>query len=119
MTIRFLADESCDFAVVRSLRAASYDIEAIVEIASGESDANIIEMAVKKNRILITEDRDFGELVYAHQKQHGGIILVRYPSTARKGMAEAILDLVRQKSGTLVDCFVVVSPLKIRIRTRV
>lgn len=40
MTIKFLADESCDFAIVRFLRAANYDVLAIMEIASGESDAN-------------------------------------------------------------------------------
>ncbi len=119
MTLKFLADESCDFAIVRSLRAAAYDVQAILEIASGESDVNIINMAVSSGRILITEDRDFGDLVYAHQKDHGGIILVRYPSTARNDMAEAILSLIRQKGEALTGCFIVVSPLKIRIRTRV
>ncbi len=77
MTLKFLADESCDFAVVRCLRAAAYDVEAIMEIASVESDADIIKMAVNCGRVLITEDRDFGDLVYAHQKDHGGIILIR------------------------------------------
>lgn len=119
MTLKFLADESCDFAVVRCLRAAAYDVEAIMEIAPGESDANIIKMAVSSGRILITEDRDFGDLVYAHQKDHGGIILIRYPSTARNDMAEIILGLVKQKGQALAGCFIVVSPLKIRIRTRV
>lgn len=119
MKLKFLADESCDFAVVRCLRAAAYDVQAIMEIASGESDANIIKMAVDTGRILITEDRDFGDLVYAHQVSHGGIILIRYPSTARKDMAEIIRDLIQRKGDALTGCFVVVSPLKIRIRTRV
>ena len=119
MKLKFLADESCDFAVVRSLRATNYDVEAIMEIASGDSDANIIKMAVTSGRILITEDRDFGDLVYAHQNKHGGIILIRYPSTARKNMADAVRDLIQQRGEDLVGCFVVVSPLKVRIRTRV
>jgi hypothetical protein len=42
MNLKFLADESCDFAVVRCLRTASYDVEAIMEIASGESDAKTL-----------------------------------------------------------------------------
>jgi predicted nuclease of predicted toxin-antitoxin system len=104
---------------VRRLRAANYDVQAIVEIASGETDANIIQMAVDSGRILITEDRDFGDLVYSHQKKHGGIILIRYPSTARKTMAESIALLIEQKGDALVDCFVVVSPLKVRIKTRI
>ena len=119
MTLKFLADESCDFAVVRCLRAAAYDVDAIMETASGASDANIIKMAVRSGRILMTEDRDFGDLVYAHQKEHGGIILIRYPSTTRRDMAATILALVKQKGEALAGCFVVVSPLKIRIRARV
>ncbi len=55
MTLKFLADESCDFAVVRCLRAGAYDVEAIIEIASGESDASIIRMAISSGRVLITE----------------------------------------------------------------
>ena len=77
MNLKFLADESCDFAVVRCLRTANYDVEAIMEIASGESDANIIKMA------------------------------------------DAIRDLIQKKGDSLVGCFVVASPLKVRIRTRV
>jgi len=119
MNLKFLADESCDFSVVRCLRTANYDVEAIMEIASGESDANIIKMAVSSGRVLITEDRDFGDLVYAHQNKHGGIILIRYPSTARKNMADAIRDLIQKKGDSLIGCFVVASPLKVRIRTRV
>jgi predicted nuclease of predicted toxin-antitoxin system len=77
-------------------------------------------MAVASGRILITEDRDFGDLVYAHQQKHGGIILIRYPSTARKHMAEAIRQLVPQKGEALAGCFIiVVSPQKIRIRSKI
>ncbi len=119
MTIKFLADESCDFSIVRFLRAANYDVQAIMEIASGESDANIIQMAVTTGRVLITEDRDFGDLVYAHQKEHGGVILIRYPSTARKGMVDSVYALIREKGEVLSGCFVVVSPMKIRIRKRI
>ena len=118
MSIKFLADESCDYAVVRCLRAASYDVEAIAEIASGVSDTTVIQMAVSSGRILITEDRDFGDLVYAYQKEHGGIILIRYPVSVRQNMASSILDLVKTKGAALSGCFIVVSPLKVRIRTR-
>jgi hypothetical protein len=63
---QFLADESCDFAVVRGLRAAGHDVLAISERARGAADQVVIAMAVAEQRILITEDTDFGQLVYAH-----------------------------------------------------
>ncbi|MCD4755662.1 MAG: DUF5615 family PIN-like protein [Deltaproteobacteria bacterium] len=57
----FLADESCDFAFVRVLRQVGYDVTAIVEFMSGASDLKVLESAFEERRILLTEDKDFGE----------------------------------------------------------
>jgi predicted nuclease of predicted toxin-antitoxin system len=61
--VRFLADESCDFAVVRALRAAGFDVAAVSEDAAGSPDEKVIDLARAEQRILLTEDRDFGRLV--------------------------------------------------------
>jgi predicted nuclease of predicted toxin-antitoxin system len=82
--MRFLADESCDFRVVRALRAAGHDVVAVPEVATGTEDSAVIEMAVHEARIFVTEDRDFGQLVYAAAKPTRGVILLRFPSNARK-----------------------------------
>jgi len=55
--IRFLADESCDFAVVRSLRSAGYDVIAVSESCPSAPDVEVLRAAVEDKRILITEDR--------------------------------------------------------------
>jgi len=65
----FLADESCDFAVVRSLRSAGYDVVAIAEIAPRTQDPEVIDLAVQQRRVLLTEDKDFGQLVYAELRE--------------------------------------------------
>ena len=57
---RFLADESFDFGVVLALRATSYNTKAIVELSPGVSDEAVIAMAVCEERVLFTEDLDFG-----------------------------------------------------------
>lgn len=57
----FLADESCDFAFVRALCQVGYDVTAIVEFMSGASDLKVLELAFEERRILLTEDKDFGE----------------------------------------------------------
>jgi hypothetical protein len=49
--MRFLADESCDFHVVRTLRNAGHDVTAIIEIAPGADDGAIIDMAAREGRI--------------------------------------------------------------------
>jgi predicted nuclease of predicted toxin-antitoxin system len=81
--LRFLADESCDFAVVRSLRALGYDVIAVSEITTRSVDRELIEQAYRDQRILITEDKDFGWLVYVSQADSAGVILIRFPGNAR------------------------------------
>jgi predicted nuclease of predicted toxin-antitoxin system len=64
--MRFLADESCDFAVVCALRGEGNDVMTVAESALGIEDDEVIALAVREGRIVLTEDKDFGGLVYAH-----------------------------------------------------
>jgi len=111
----FLADESCDFAVVRALREAGHDVVAVAEISPRAEDQRVIETAFKENRVLLTEDKDFGQLVFAHKKGSAGIILVRYPSNARKTLAASVVDLVAAKAEIVQEQFVVLRPGRLRI----
>jgi hypothetical protein len=78
------------------------------EIAPGSEDDVVIEMAVREQRVLITEDRDFGQLVYATAKPTSGVILLRFPATARAGLPALVVDLVRQHGAQPDGRFVVV-----------
>jgi hypothetical protein len=51
--MRFLADESCDFAVVYALRATGHDVQAVKEICSGAPDEMVMQLAVQETRILL------------------------------------------------------------------
>jgi predicted nuclease of predicted toxin-antitoxin system len=51
--------------VISALRAAGRDVIAIAEIGKGTADERVIERAFSERRVLVTEDADFGELVYA------------------------------------------------------
>ena len=113
--MRFLADESCDFSVVRALRSAGHDVLAVAELAGGSDDAAVMDMAVRDSRILLTEDKDFGQLVYAHAQQSSGVILIRYSVSARKSLPNAILSfLVTAGQEELTGSFVVMTPGRIR-----
>jgi len=113
--MRFLADESCDFAVVRLLRQAGYDVVAVAELAPRAKDQVVLELAVREGRLLLTEDKDFGQLVYAHRQATGGVLLVRFPAAARTRLAESVLALIRERGEALLGRFVVVEPGRIRI----
>jgi predicted nuclease of predicted toxin-antitoxin system len=71
--MRFLADESCDFTIVRALRAAGHDVMAVAEVSQRAPDPAVIGLAVNENRVLLTEDKDFGQLVYASGTPSAGL----------------------------------------------
>lgn len=112
--LRFLADESCDFAVVRALRAEGFDVLAVSEYMQRSVDAELIEQAHRENRVLLTEDKGFGWLVFASHSVSAGVILIRFPGNARSTLARSILQLVREYGADLPNAFVVVQPGQVR-----
>ena len=112
--MRFLADESCDFGVVTELRKAGHNVKTIVEMDPGISDEEVAEISVKENRILITEDKDFGQLVYTTSQASVGIIFIRFPGIARSLLFSTILELVKNHGNKLTQHFVVVQPGRVR-----
>jgi predicted nuclease of predicted toxin-antitoxin system len=111
----FLADESCDFAVVRALRSAGYDVTAICELAPQTQDPDVIALAAHERRVLITEDKDFGQLVYAELRESSGVVLIRFPASERKALPAAILEVVQELGDRLIGAFVVLTPRRVRI----
>ena len=113
--MRFLADESCDFIVVRALRAAHHDVIAIAETGSGAEDDVVLGVARSEGRILLTEDKDFGQLAYAGGHETSGVVLMRYPSSARSSLGLAVVSLVAELGDRLSGAFVVLEPGRARV----
>lgn len=82
--MQLVADESCAGPVIRALRSAGHDVIAIAEISKGEPDERVMKRAFDERRVLVTEDRDFGELVYARRRPSVGVIFVKFDSRARR-----------------------------------
>lgn len=85
---------------------------------SGATDSDLIALAALEHRILLTEDKDFGWLVFASHAQSAGVILIRFPGNAREGLTRAIDELVRSQAENLADSFTVVQPGQVRISRR-
>jgi Domain of unknown function (DUF5615) len=75
--MRWLADECVDAALVRRLRGAGYDVIYAAEVASGATDAQILRRANDEDRLLLTEDKDFGEFVFRWHMTVPGLVLLR------------------------------------------
>ena len=113
--MRFLADESCDAAVSRALRAAGHDVANVIDIAPRADDESVLQIAVSERRILLTEDKDFGRLVFEAGAGSAGVILIRYRFPARRRLWRAVVDLVAGRADELMEAFVVLEPERIRI----
>ena len=72
-------------------------------------------MAIEERRVLLTEDKDFGQLVFAGGQGDVGVVFIRFPSSARSQLATAVVDLVERYGDRLPTAFVVVEPGRVRI----
>ncbi len=113
-----MADESCAGPLIRALRTAGHDVIAIAEIAKGASDDAIMERAFSEGRVLITEDADFGELVYARGRPSVGVIFVKFDSRARRAKPGAAVEAVAKLGERLRNGFAVIEPGRVRVAKR-
>jgi rRNA-processing protein FCF1 len=74
--MRFLADEGVDAAIVSAIRSEGHDVRWMAEELEGTTDDIVLEAAARDARILITEDKDFGELVFRQRLHHRGVVLM-------------------------------------------
>ena len=116
--MRFLSDESVDSAVTLALRSAGHDVRAAAEEMGGADDAVLVAAAADDDRLLITKDRDFGQLVFAQGQPTAGVIYVRWPVVAREQLAARPVALVAEMGPRLAAAFVVVRPGRVRVRSR-
>jgi predicted nuclease of predicted toxin-antitoxin system len=75
--MKFLVDENIGKTIVSYLESSGYDVKWIRRVSPGISDIDVIVLALKENRVIITYDLDFGELVFLDDKKHAGILLLR------------------------------------------
>jgi predicted nuclease of predicted toxin-antitoxin system len=87
----------------------------MAEVAPRAEDEAVAGLAAHDDRILLTEDKDFGRLVYAEGRPSAGVILIRFPMNARKILPAAVLNSIASHGERISGSFVVVSPGRVRI----
>ena len=93
---RFLADENLPRVCVKRLRELGFDVEYVVDRGAGSLDPAVMGRAGETGRLLITEDRDFGTLVYAHHHPSPpGVIYLRLGDARAEEVADVLLAVVR------------------------
>jgi predicted nuclease of predicted toxin-antitoxin system len=115
--MRFLADECCDAALVDALRGDGHDVLYAIESLRGATDDDLLTRAVSEHRILLTEDKDFGELVYRLRRPAHGIVLLRFAVGDRALKVPRLRYLLEQEAERLPGAFVVLEVDKVRVRS--
>jgi predicted nuclease of predicted toxin-antitoxin system len=100
--MRFLADECCDAGLVDVLRNDGHSVLYAIESLRGVTDDEILTCAFSENRVLLTEDKDFGELVYRLRRPARGIVLLRFDVADRALKIPRLRYLLEQEAERLL-----------------
>lgn len=114
--MNLLADENIDDSVLVALRNAGHDVQAVSEMEPGIHDEAVLSRANSNESILLTEDKDFGELVFRLKLVHSGVILARLAGLPAAAKAALLVQVVATHEPELLHSFTVVSPGSVRIR---
>jgi Domain of unknown function (DUF5615) len=114
--MRFLANENFPGAAVTILEAAGHDVVWIRIAAPGASDPDVLALAVREERILLTFDKDFGELARASPLPSTcGVMLFRMPMPRPGDVGQRLADLITSRDDW-VGHFSVIEPGRVRMR---
>ena len=111
-----IADENIDHSLILSIRELGIEVYSVYESERGIRDETIIESSRNPLRIILTEDKDFGEWVFAHNVKGISVLFLRYHFRDTEAMRQVLIKLLSERLTELVGCFTTVTIQKIRTR---
>ncbi|MCL6642995.1 MAG: DUF5615 family PIN-like protein [Candidatus Bipolaricaulota bacterium] len=115
--MKFLADENVEKPIVESLRQQGFDVRYIAEENRSVNDEAVLALANQESRILITNDKDFGEMAFRLHRVHTGIFLLRFRRDDAEWKAQRLAQFLTQYQKPLIGKFVVLRDTRVRIRS--
>lgn len=112
--MNFVVDECTGPTVAQWLQQEGHNVRSIFDDARGSDDDQVLSLAFDENRVLITSDKDFGELVFREKRPHHGVILLRLNDQSSANSIAALGRLFQQ-GHALIDQFVVVTEAGVRV----
>jgi len=117
--VTFLADESVDRQIVERLRLDGHLVAYVAEMSPGIMDDTVLMESRISESVLITADKDFGELVFRQGQASTGVLLIRLWGLGPAIKAAVVSESIREHGQELAGAFAVLSPGNIRIRREV
>ena len=115
--MNLVADESVDFGIINKLRQKGIVVFSVCEDFSGIKDTEVLKVAKDKQCLLITEDKDFGELTYRLNLEHRGIMLIRLSDISREERIELVSEIIEKHFNKIENSFSVLTKKGLRIKT--
>lgn len=110
-----LADENIHSYIIKALREAGFTIISISESSKSIKDEQVIQLALQHNYLLLTEDKDFGEWVFAHHVKDLSVLFLRYSYYEYQEIGETLIYLLKNHS-LQRPFFATITTKKIRVR---
>ncbi|MBI2953386.1 MAG: DUF5615 family PIN-like protein [Chloroflexi bacterium] len=114
--MRFIVDESTGKVSIEYLRSVGYDVLAAAEIMRQAADLDALSRAVSERRILFTNDKDFGELVFRSGQPHHGIPLLRLRDESAANHVRVLQAVLEQYADNSPGAFTVATEDDVRVR---
>ena len=111
-----IADESVDYRIITFLRQRSFKVIAIIDDNASIADSEVLNISNNENALLITEDKDFGDLVFRMNFKHSGILLLRFFSTPVENKNQKVFETIHSYYDNLKNNFSTLSDKRLRIR---
>lgn len=114
--MNLVVDESVDNLIVDALRRDGHNVLYISEFAPSIDDDTVLDLANQHDALLLTEDKDFGELVFRNKRIHTGIVLIRLSGLSPQAKMHSVSTAFENQGAELRNAFSVISPGRVRIR---
>jgi len=114
--MNLVADESIDRQIVDRLRQDGHVIHYVAEMEPGVSDDIVLQLSHEKSAVLLTADKDFGELVFRQRRLTSGVLLIRLAGVPPFQKEEIVSSAIASHVSELRQHFAVVTSTSLRIR---
>ena len=111
-----VADEGVDAQIVVALRRGGHDVTFVAELAPGIADDVVLDLARDRQALLLTADKDFGELVMRQRRAVNGVVLLRLAGLAADVKAALVTAVIDAHLAELAGSFAVITSHSVRIR---
>jgi len=113
--MRFIVDEYTGPKVAAWLEQEGHDVYSVYDQNPGIDDSQVLDLAVVEDRVLVTCDKDFGDLIFREGRAHCGVVLLRHADLSPAKLITSLDGLLQQSAVRLENSFIVLSEAGMRV----